>query len=238
MRLRERGPVLAVVLALLAGPASAVSIGQSDTFQGGTSGWGSGAANPSPPTTVPGGGPAGANDPYLLVTATGTPGPGGKLVAISGPHWAGDYTSAGVTAIGVALNNFGPNALHLRLFIEGPLSFAALSAAGVAVPAGSGWVHVVFPVAPDALVGAAGTALAGVVQFRLYHGTATSFPGADIAAQLGVDNITAVPEPVSGAMLAAGLVLLAAAERRLRRRPVSPAASAGGAGPFDQERRP
>ena len=218
MRLRERGWVLALVLALLAGRAGAVSIGQSDTFQGGlTFGWSSGGANPSPPATVPNGGPAGAGDPYLLITATGTPGPGGKLVAISGPQWAGDYTNAGLTAIAIDLNNLGLSALELRLFIEGPPGFAALSTAGVAVPAGSGWVHVVFPVVPDALTGAAGAALAGVVQFRLYHGTGASFPGPDIAAQLGVDNITAVPEAGTGAMLAAGLILLAAAGRRLRR---------------------
>jgi hypothetical protein len=218
MGLSERGHLLAMVLALLAGPVEAVSVGQSDTFQGGlTAGWSSGAANPSPPGTVPNGGPAGAGDSYLLITATGTPGPGGKLVAISGARWAGDYTGAGLTGIAIDLDNFGPSALELRLFIEGSSGFTALSTAGFALPASSGWVHTIFPVVPDALTGAAEAALGGVVQFRLYHSSGASFPGPEIAAQLGVDNITAVPEPGTGAMLAAGLVLLATAARRFRR---------------------
>lgn len=214
MRAAGRGWILAASVSCSLG-AQAVTSGQVDSFQdGSTQGWSSGLANPAPPANVATGGPAGDADRFLLATATGVHGPGGKLVAIAGPAWSGDYLAAGVDRIEMDLANFGSTSLALRLFLGGAPGFTALSLDAVTLPAGSGWVHVGFDLSPAALQGAALDVLGGVTQLRLFHGTQAVFPGEDIAASLGLDNVTAVPEPPVAALLAASLALLARRRRR------------------------
>lgn len=199
---------------LCCGPASALTLGMTDTFQdGSTEGWSSGAANPNPPFVVTSGGPAGAGDMFLQLIATGSPGAGGKLVAFSGVQWAGDYLASGVTAIAMDLNNRGATDLSLRLWVAAP---DVMSQQPVLLKAGSGWTHVLFQLTPDALTGAAALALSNVSQLRLFHGTDAFFPGQNIATQLGMDNVSAVPEPQTWALLGAGLALIAGL--RMRRR--------------------
>ncbi|MBT9500254.1 MAG: PQQ-dependent sugar dehydrogenase [Burkholderiaceae bacterium] len=199
---------------LCCGPASAVTLGMTDTFQdGSTEGWSSGAANPNPPFVAVSGGPGGAGDMFLQLAATGNPGAGGKLVAFSGAQWAGDYLAGGVTAIAMDLNNMGATDLSLRLWVAAP---DVMSEQPVLLKAGSGWTHVLFQLTPDALTGAAALALSNVSQLRLFHSTDALFPGQNIATQLGVDNISAVPEPQTWALLGAGLALIAGL--RMRRR--------------------
>lgn len=198
-----------------AGPALALGLGQRDTFQDGlTAGWSSGAANPNPPFVAAAGGPGGAGDSFLQLTATGNAGPGGKLVAFSGPQWAGDYLANGVTGIAMDLNNMGSTDLSLRLWVAAP---DVMSQQAVLLKAGSGWTHVLFQLTPDALTGSGALALGSVSQLRLFHATEALFPGQNIATELGVDNIAAVPEPQSWALLGAGLALIAGL--RARRRP-------------------
>lgn len=219
MRVHAARFIAVTLLALAGGTAGAVTLGQIDTFQGGTTaGWSSGAANPTPPVVQASGGPAGSGDAYLLFIASGIPGPGGKLVGFSGPQWAGDYGAAGITAIAMDLDNLGNTALSLRLWLDGPLGASAVSTHAVTVPAGSGWVHVQFSLLPGALSGQTAAALANLADFRLYHATTANFPGENIAAVLGVDNISAVPETGSAWALGAGLALLAGLRARRRRR--------------------
>jgi hypothetical protein len=209
---------MAALAATLCGPAAAIGLGQVDNFEdGSTQGWGSGAANAAPPANVASGGPAGAGDNYLLVTSSGIRGPGGKLVALSGAQWSGDYLAAGITAISMDLSNLGSSDLSLHLLLAGSGGASAITTQPLLLPAGSGWTHLSFNLAPAALTGPALQALGGVTQLRLFHGDAAVFPGPDIAAQLGVDNITAVPEPRSAALLLAGLAALAARRRRTPR---------------------
>ena len=215
--------VFAAVLGSLTAPAFALSVGMVDTFQGGlTDGWASGPANPNPPVNVANGGPLGIGDGYLQITSTGTPPSGtptagGKLVAFSGPQWAGDYIGTGVTAIDMDVSNLGATDLDLRLAFQGS-SGTALSTDAIQVAAGSGWTRLSFPVDPGALTGPAVAALSGVTQFRLYHSPSAVFVGPAIEAQLGVDNITAVPEAGTGLMLVAGLATLVASKNLRRRR--------------------
>lgn len=216
--IRLRGVSVAFA-GVLAAPAFAVSLGMADTFQDGTTeGWASGAANPNPPLNAATGGPAGVGDRYLLLTATGVAGPGGKLVAFSGPQWAGDYPSTGVTGIGMDLNNLGATDLHLRLLFDSAAGSGFSSE--VLVPAASGWIHAMFGVS---------AALANIASFRLYHGPDAVFPGPAIAASLGIDNVTAVPEPSRWQMLFAGLATLVAATnlRRLAAPRSRPAGAPG-----------
>lgn len=209
--------LLVAVLSLGSGAARALAPGQSDTFSGGSlDGWGSGAAHPSPPIVVPGGGPGGATDSFLQLSATGLSGPGGKLVGIAGAQWTGDYTAAGVTGVSMWLRNEGAADLSLRLWLSSP-GASAVTTASVLLPAGSGWRPASFSLLPGALTGAGATTLADVTELRLFHGASAAFPGANIAAQLGVDNVTAVPEPAAAVLMLAGLAGLLA-HRRPRRR--------------------
>ncbi len=201
---------------VLAAPAMAVTLGATDTFEdGSTEGWSTGDPSPNPPLAIADGGPGGAGDGFLLLTSTGVSGPGGKLVAWPGNEFRGNYLAAGVTALAMDLRNLGTTPLSLRLYLDGPLGSTAVLRDAVVLPAGSGWTPVVFAMVPAAYDGPA-FVLGGVSQLRLYHGTSASYPGGNIAAQLGVDNVTAVPEPGMAWMLAGGLAALAL---RLRRAP-------------------
>lgn len=208
--------LLIAALSLGAGSASALSPGQADTFAGGSlAGWGSGVASLIPPTVVAGGGPGGAADSFLQLGSTGVQGPGGKLVGIAGPQWSGNYTAAGITGVSMWLQNSGATDLSLRLWLLAPSGSSVTEA--VPLPAGSGWLPASFSLLPGALTGQGAATLSDVIELRLFHGTGAAFPGANIAAQLGVDNVTAVPEPAGALLMLAGLAGLVA-HRRLRRR--------------------
>ena len=107
IRLQLRLWLLASVMAgglVVSRDASALTLGQSDGFEDGTTqGWvvnllGSGSPPAATlPTNVATGGPGGANDNYLQLTSNGTGGSGGRLVSINVSQWAGNYTALGVT---------------------------------------------------------------------------------------------------------------------------------------------
>ena len=83
------------------------------------------------------------------------------------------------------------------------------------LPAGSGWTHASFSLDAAALIGSPAVVLAGVQQLRLFHGISASFPGEAIVATLGVDNVTAVPEPAAAWLLLPGLAALYSLRRRV-----------------------
>lgn len=195
---------LCVALALL--PASivlGVAPGQTDTFEDGTTqGWTValfGAAHPSPPVNIATGGPAGTDDNFLRLPSVSGGGPGSRLVGINRDQWSGDYLAAGITSITLDVRNFGTSDLSLRLLfldpLVGPPNHVAFSVDSVLVPAGGDWMSVAFPVsvaALDALLGTTEGALRNTTELRLFHGTQPGFPGEEVAALLGVDNIRAV----------------------------------------------
>ena len=206
-------------------PVAAVTIGQVQTFDSPVSGWVVGVGPViGTPTDVPlvaSGGPGGAGDPYMLIESAGGSGPGSRLTAQNFGLWAGDYTGAGVGAISMDVKNFGPEDVHLRLllldFVGIVPTNAAFSTAAVHVQAGGDWQTIRFPVTIGTLtnlLGSTATALSNVDELRIFHNEDPFFiPGQNpaVTASLGVDNITAVPEPGSYAMLAGGLILLRAA---------------------------
>ena len=60
--------------------------------------------------------------------------------------------------------------------------------------------------------------LSGVRELRLTHASTAVFPGEPIVAMLGIDNVSAVPEPGAAALLLTGLLALAGWRRRPARR--------------------
>jgi hypothetical protein len=211
-------------------PGQAVTLGQVDTFESGTTeGWVInllGIGNPPAealPQNIADGGPAGSGDNFLRLTSVGGGGAGSRLVAVNLGAWAGDYASAGVTGIRMNLRNSGSTDLTLRLLFEnpngGPPTDIAVSTNGVFLAAGGGWTSVLFPTIPAALkplLGSVADALSTTTALRLFHGTDPIFPALPLPAVLDVDNIAAVPEPATWALWAAGALLLAAQRRRAR----------------------
>jgi len=209
---------------LAASSTWAVTIGQIDTFENGTTqGWiagvAMGAPHPAPPANVLGG-PAGATDHFLQLTSFGGNSPGARLSVLNLSQWAGNYITSGITSISMDLRNLGNTDLALRLAFEdptgGPPSNVAFSKNAILLPASGGWVHAVFPIGLSDLqagLGSVSTALMNTTAIRLYHSDIPNFPNpvfpiAPITARLGVDNIqaasatsTRVPENGSTAVL-------------------------------------
>jgi hypothetical protein len=209
-------------------PAVAVTLGQTDNFEDGTTqGWLVGllgAPHPAPPQNIPSGGPAGTDDNFLLLTSVGGAGAGSRLTAINlGAQWAGDYLASGVGTILMDVNNFGDSDLSLRLLVAdptvGPPDNQAFSTNPVIVLAHSGWTRVIFPFSPGDLtpdLGSVVTALTNATELRIFHSTAVDFPGEAVVAKLGVDNITAVPLPSTALLLlGSGLLALLASQKKL-----------------------
>lgn len=203
--------LLGTTLALAwATTASAITVGQLDTFQDATTqnwveGLG-GAIPPVPPAVVANAGPNGTGDFALRITGTGAViGPGSKLVVNNiQPRWLGDYTAAGVN--GIVLDVRNPNAfeLNLRVGIDGP----AIGTTGgrwvsgaVVVPASSGWRTVTFSLLPaDLLPGdlaatSASTTRANVAVLRVMHAPVATWSSVAAAGQMDLNDIEALPEP-------------------------------------------
>jgi hypothetical protein len=209
----------------------ALPTGPDDFEDGTTQGWtvGNPSVHPAPPVNVSTGGPAGAGDNYLQVTALGPGGGAGKALSVLNfSQWSGNFLAAGFISIAMDVNNFGPDELVLRLlFVNFPNSPApptdvAGTLFGVVVPANSGWTSVVFDLSLANFFvdfGTAAGALSDVNEFRLFHNPAPTFGGPGtgapaVNAVLGIDNIRAVPEPGSLALLALGGLGLVAWRRR------------------------
>jgi len=223
--------VLAVGIFLGATRADAVTIGLTDTFTGGLQNWTTslgpgGGVPPIGPTRIAAGGPGGASDPFMALTAIGgCDRPGCRLVAMNPAQWAGDYLAAGVTRIDMDLINLGSTELNIRLLFEDPLlgppADEAVTTFGALLPVGSGWTHVGFDVTPAALTalfGSKTTLMSNVTIMRIIHAPAAGDP-VSVVGSVGVDNIRAVPEPLSILLGATALVGLGA--RRMRRVPHS-----------------
>lgn len=223
--------LLALVLFIFPRPADAITLGQVDDFQGGTTmNWLNGA---SAVALVNSGGPAGANDAYIQVTATGS-GMGGRLVAQNytfppsfNSQWTGNYLAAGVTAITLDLINQSAVTLSIRIAFKTEITQASSGylSLPVILTAGSGWQHFSISITSANLTAIGGPSdyntffQNGFAEIRIINGAdATNLNGDPVVGQLGIDNIRAVPEPTVAALALGGLILLGGQQLRRRRR--------------------
>jgi hypothetical protein len=174
---------------------------QVDNFEDGTTqGWGSGSPNPNPPANINTGGPTGNDDNYLRVTSNGGSGAGSRLVVINSNQWTGNYAGAGVKSISMQIKNFGSTTLSMRIALIGD-GGEAWSMNPIILAPSTNWQPIVFSVQPADLTGAPILdsllrILNNVYSFRILHSVAGGIRGDVVNAQIGLDNITALTQPV------------------------------------------
>lgn len=209
---------LLAAIALLSDAKASTLLTQVDDFSTGVQGWNIVGE------VVADGGRAGAGDAYLSYSSSGSGGSQSRMVIpneSSGNQWSGDFVAAGVTGFEMDVQNSGASQLDLRIGIANGSTWFVSSDA-VQIAPGTGWNSVAFQVDAASMTGLGGsdafeTVAADVQRMRIF--SSVNLPsvapqggvrGDQIAATIGVDNITAVgvPEPASALM---GLLTLAAA---------------------------
>jgi hypothetical protein len=202
---------------------NAVTLGQIDTFQDGTTdNWFNGGTQPM---NISSGGPLGANDHFLELTAGGS-GANGRLTVFNRTQWLGNYIAAGVNEIDLDLNNFSNVTLSIRLAfksdtVNGVPGYVTTNAFSLAP--NSGWQHAVFSITPATMTAVNGPSpfamfFSAPAEFRIINASSTGDLNGDfVVGQLGIDNIVAVPEPSS-----LTLVVLVSMSMLFRRRPPRP----------------
>ena len=200
-------------LAALPLTAKAIFLGQIDDFTDGSTGdWAIGnLSSPFAPVNISSGGPfdaSGSPDAFLQLSSSGASGAGSKLVSFNINQWTEDFIGAGVTGISLYFNNTGSNAVTMRLgFFGADSTFSTQQ--GFSINPGSGWQEFSFDLTADDVVLLTGSAsfaegFANIVEMRILSSANPAFSGDLIAATVGVDNITAIPEPSSIFLLLMG----------------------------------
>ena len=219
----------ALVIVLTAPSANAIVFGQIDDFENGTTmGWANGV--PGYLVNINTGGPAGVDDNFLQLTSDGV-GQGGRLTTFNLQQWLGNYIGQGVTAIELDLRNQGSTQLSIRLAFKSANTAEApgyLSQAIILAP-GSGWQHFSISLTAANMIRVGNPAAyatfftTGVADARIINEVGTTNLNGDfIVAQLGIDNIRAVPESTTVSLVAGAAALLALQHFRARRRCARP----------------
>ncbi len=194
---------LTILSLALASPAGAVTFGQTDDFQDGTTqGWSSTFADPTPPVNEANVGPAGSGDHSLFIEAAAL-----ESIAIrNSTQWTGDYLSAGIDGIQFAYDNFGTTPFSLGATISGP-GGTVITLSGAPVPGGGGWSTGTIDLSSANLLplsGSIASTLANVTLIELDHISAGTNLIASAPISVRLDNIQAVPEPSSLALACFG----------------------------------
>ena len=190
-----RSALAFAVCGILTSPARAISLGQVDDFQDGTTQEWLGVAGQA---SISDGGLSGPGDLFLDLSSTGEDGPGGSLFVSNTSQWQGDYTSAGVEVIRLDLANLGPTDLQIRLVIES-LEFNGFVTQAISLAAGAGWATASFSFLPADLTPVGdgsdvAMALATVNSLALLHAPTTDLlrdGSPPVEARLGIDRICA-----------------------------------------------
>jgi len=216
--------IASLAVTLVTPATGAILFGQVDDFEDGSlQSWQAGGfVNPNGPTNILSGGPGGTDDNYLRLISNGSFGPGSKLVVFNSAQWIGDYLSAGVSSIQMQVNNLGTSDLVLRLILAGA-GQSLTTATPVNLVASSGWSTVRFSLAAANLTGPGdySAVMGNVAELNLVHSPsviAHRSLSPNTLAELGIDNITAVPEPSTLALVTLGFLALIGRAVRARTR--------------------
>lgn len=205
---RSRARALALgaavlVVASAGSSAHAIVVGFRHDFQDGTiQEWGGGTN-----LTNEAGGPGGSTDRFLRSETSAIGGSGSHLALYHFVNdWRGDYTTAGVSAIGVAMRNLGTSPLEMRVVLfSGTTKWT--STVSTVLPVGGDWQNVQFNLNTASLTRVSGnlslaSTLGNVERLMFRHDPGTpSSSGVASAGVVGVDNITALPTPAVAALI-------------------------------------
>ena len=210
--------IAASILALAPSLVSAqIQWGNVDDFTAvSAAGWSEGNPSPNPPVHNAGPGLDGAAG-HLQNVSDGA-GQGGRwLMFNSDPRWTGDYTAAGVDKIIIDFDNRSGNGVdaNLRIALNGGGGWFLSN--DIQIADGSGWQRHHFDLLSLSHV-AGGTGLlsdtlTNVNNFEILSAVGTPSVGGggvlrgdNLVADFRVDNITAIPEPGSAALVALGVL--------------------------------
>jgi hypothetical protein len=205
-----------ITLALCLGlptAAFAIVFPQVDNFQNGTTQLWTNESGSNAVSNVAGGGPNGPGDGYLLVAPDNfatVPG----LFALNGDQWAGNYNSAGVAGIAmdlkyIAVGDPMADIQPIRFAIFDPLTFTGYASTtgvpggAISLPNDGQWHHWIFSFTTSSLTAIGGppplaTQLSNVPEIRVLSSASPDFYGDALNAQIGIDNITALPSLLKG----------------------------------------
>ena len=201
--------------------AGAITVGTVDTFSGSLDNWQKGQGDPTYLSVVPDGGPAGAGDSYMQSVADGA-GSFSRLTVFNVSQWDSNYITDGVTSIRMDLLNSGSSALQIRLGLRDGAGreLGYISSTPYVLGVGTGWQTAEFLVTEEALTTVGqidnfSSFLSSGFALRILHATSTaSLSGDPVVGTLGVDNVTAVPEPRAIVLLLVGVAILALKKHR------------------------
>jgi hypothetical protein len=207
---RTWSPFVLIAWLGLSHPAAAILLGQVDDFQSGSlQGWTGGSQN----INQPNGGPGGVGDRYMQISSGGA-----NLGTFNATQWAGNYAAAAVGRVTFDLSNFGPDPVSLRVMIMtagcdgGATGCTAWTSTNATVlPAGVGWVKAEFSLLEPDLTRVRGlasyaTTVSAVERLLIHQDAGPPDPpgvASFVNAVLGIDNVTALPEPPRDVALAA-----------------------------------
>jgi len=211
-RWRKLAGIAPAIFMLVPAACWAITFPYADDFQDGTTkNWTNDVATAV--TNQTGGGPGGTGDNFLLVSS-GALGSATNLYASNSDAWSGDYNMAKVGAIAVDLKYVAIGdpmvdiqpiriAIFDPFFSTGYTSTTGVPGGAFSLPNDGMWHHWVFSLSASAL-SANGSPpplaaqLSDVPQIRILS-SATADPFGDgLDAQLGIDNVTAVPTVIKG----------------------------------------